>query len=61
MPKYNLIYYATASKCVEVEAANLEEAAKLAEENQPWLSLCHQCSHEVELGDIYNVEVEIAG
>ena len=60
MPKYHCYAIATASKYLgEFEAKNKQEAEDMAyESDECSMSLCHQCSSEAELGDIYRIEVE---
>lgn len=62
MAKYQVYGTMSASVILGVyEAESKEEAIKMAgeDENANWMpSLCHQCSHEVELGDIYETEAE---
>ena len=44
------------------EANSEQEAIGMAEDNQEanWNpGLCHQCSNEVEIGDVYEVKAEI--
>lgn len=40
-----------ASKCVEVNAESPDEALGLAYDEAGYVSLCHQCSGEIEMGD----------
>jgi hypothetical protein len=59
MKRYHAYAIATASKYLgEIEAEN-EEAAKEAayEHDQCEMSLCHHCS-KIDLGDIYEIQVE---
>ena len=45
----------------EYEAESADEAEKMAEDNDDakWYpSLCHHCSSEIDVGDIYEVHVE---
>lgn len=51
MPRYAVNYINTASRVVEVDAANKEEAAKKADEALGVPSLCHHCAGEMDLGD----------
>lgn len=62
MPKYNVYSMATASIFLgEFEAETEEQAIELAvKENPPHVSLCHQCSGEIEIGDFYQEEAEIS-
>lgn len=54
MAKYLVFGLASATVSDEVEAASPEEAV----ENAVLLpSICHQCSHKVELGDVYEISV----
>lgn len=55
MSKYRVTMFFTASKTVVVEAETKEEAIETAEVEESWISLCHQCAHEVDDG------LEIAG
>lgn len=62
MTKYNVWGSVGADKLIGTyEADSPEEAEKMADKDPEadWsTSLCHQCSHEVELGDIYKTYVE---
>ena len=62
MKKYIVYGLMTASiKLGEYEAEDKEEAIKKAEDDPEanWTaSLCWQCAGEVELGDVYEVEVD---
>lgn len=62
MPKYRVYGVLSASVVVgEYEAETEEEAIEMANEDQDanWMpSLCHQCSREVALGDVYKAEAE---
>jgi len=62
MAKYQVIGNITASIIVgEYEADSPEEAIEKAEEdkNAFWMpTLCHQCSNEVSLGDVFETEAE---
>lgn len=64
MPKYRVYAIATASWVLgEYEAETPEEAEKMVDDDQTaemYKSLCHQCSAEVEVGDAYKFEVELA-
>ena len=57
MKKYHVAmpFYATAF--IKVEAENEEEAIEKAEREIGYPTLCHQCSHDVEMGEP-NYEVE---
>ena len=56
--KYQVILTIDASIDIEVEADSEEEAEQLAYEKAKRPCLCHQCSREVQLGDIMDaVEV----
>ena len=48
--KYQVYMTACASTSVEVEAENVEDAIEAAHD-AVYVSLCHQCSGEVEIGD----------
>lgn len=55
MAKFLVTFLIDASKTIEVDADD-EEAAKTA----AWdvidvPSLCHQCSHEIDMGDAYKI------
>ena len=62
MKKYSVIGIISASIYIgEYEAESEEAAEEMAEkdENANWSpSICHQCSGEVEVGDVYKVIVE---
>lgn len=61
MSKYKVFGHLSAFILIgEYEAESKEAAEKMAEndDSADWYpSLCHQCSSEVELGDINKVEV----
>ena len=48
--KYKVYLNGHASASVEVEADDIDEAREKAE-NEVYVSLCHQCAHEVEVSD----------
>lgn len=54
MAKYLVFGLAVATVSNEVEASSPEEAVENADLSP---SLCWQCSHEVELGDVYEISV----
>ena len=54
MAKYLVFGLVGATVSNEVEASSPEEAVENAELSP---GLCHQCSHEVELGDVYEISV----
>jgi len=60
MKKYRVYGIMTASVFLGAyEAEDSEAAIKLAEEddNANWMpTICHQCSHEVELNEIYETD-----
>jgi hypothetical protein len=57
--KYRVWFTVYASTAVEVDAENEEEARQKAEEVVYRPSLCHQCSDELEMGDVGDIfEVE---
>lgn len=62
MSKYKVYGHLSASILIgEYEAESKEAAEKMAEndDHADWYpSLCHQCASEVDLGDIYKVEVD---
>lgn len=60
--KYSVYGIMTASKFVgEYEANSEEEAKEKAQETGDChVSLCWQCSHEVDVGDIYEYQAEEA-
>lgn len=58
MARYRVLFQATASGSIEVEvpdqpgASEAERDAAIEKASQEfWASLCHQCSHEITLGD----------
>lgn len=59
MPKYEVYAIFNASKYLgTVEADNADDAAeKLAEE--AYVSICHQCSNEIEIGDCNLIEAQL--
>jgi len=50
----------SASVCVTVEAETKEEAEDKAASELDCPTLCHQCAREIDLGDIYEFQVEEA-
>ena len=54
--RYRVMALMHANAITDVVEANTSEEAIDAYEG--WPSLCHQCSNEVELGDIYGFIVE---
>ena len=62
MKKYIVYGLISASKKIgEYEAKSEEEAIEMAEKdkNANWdYSICHQCSSEIEIGDMYEVHAE---
>ena len=61
MPKYRTYGLFTASKSLgEVEADTPDKAREKAfETGDSYVQICHQCSREIDLGDMYDVEVEL--
>lgn len=55
MTLYGVMFTATASRLEKVEADSPEEAREKARAGV-YVSLCHQCAHEVELGDFEDDE-----
>ena len=52
MTKYYVTVIFDASKQIEVEADSPEDAAQKAyESDECYVSLCHRCSHEIDMGD----------
>lgn len=49
--KWFVVFNVYASTSMQVEADTEEEARELAEQNVH-VSLCHQCSREVDIGDV---------
>ena len=60
--KYKVYGIMTASTVIGTYEAQTEEEATEKAENDPDgnydPSLCHQCAHEVELGEIYKTEAD---
>ena len=42
-----------------VEAKDKDEAKEKAWELDTYASLCHQCADEIELGDAYEIQIEV--
>jgi len=63
MPKYRVYGVMTASAVIgEYEANDEEEARELADMDKQagWHpSVCHQCAGTIDLGDIYESQVEL--
>jgi hypothetical protein len=63
MPKYHVYAAATGTIYLgEYEAETPEKAVEMAENSDKCATptLCHQCSREVDLGDIHSVEAELS-
>ena len=59
--KYRVIFTVDATCSVEVEADSEEEAKEKAWEEASAPTVCHQCSNELEVGDIMDcIDVEEA-
>ena len=60
MPKFAVYALYHASKYIgEYEAENEEDAIeKAGEDADGFISLCHQCAGEVEIGDLVDFHVE---
>lgn len=60
MPKYAVYAIATVSKLIaEVEAENEKEAiAKAYEVGDAHISVCHHCASSIDVGDVYEEQVE---
>ena len=58
--KYRVYGIASASKYMgEFEAGSKEEAEEIAwKEGDYHIGLCHHCAGEIDIGDIYEVQVE---
>lgn len=61
MPKYRIYGMIAASKCFGVIEADSKEDAesKAWEEYDCNISLCYQCSHEIDADEIYKMEAEL--
>jgi len=64
MPKYNIIGILSASMfCGTVVAKSEEEALSKAVEGgsafETNVSLCNECSNQVDIGDVYKFEAEL--
>jgi hypothetical protein len=59
MPKYNVYAKATASQYVGQFEAESPEAAENLAAKKAYMSICHHCSQDIELGDIDEFEVEL--
>jgi len=61
MKKFRVYGIITASTCIgEYDAETAEEAEKMAWEDAGYPSICYQCSKEIDLGEIYELQVEEA-
>ena len=57
--KYSIVALYGASKYLgTVEAESAEEAKAKGEEMETYVSLCHQCAGEIDLGDCYDIVAE---
>jgi hypothetical protein len=52
MRRYSVIITVDASVTVEVDAENEEQAKELAMEQASHPCICHQCSNEIDIGDL---------
>lgn len=52
MKRYSVIVTVDASVYIEVDAENEDQAKEIAMEKVSSPCLCHQCSREVDIGDI---------
>lgn len=52
MPQYRVTFLVDASVSILVDAENEEQAKEKAWEEASSPTLCHQCSDELEVGDI---------
>lgn len=57
MARYLVTLVYSASRAIEVEAET-EEAAINQAYTDSYVTLCHQCAHEIDLGECYDHEVE---
>ena len=55
MKKWAVTLLVDASVFVEVEAETEDEAKTKAWEQAPSPSVCHQCSRDLEIGEIYEI------
>ena len=64
MTKYVVYGVASATIIVgEYDASSQEDAIKAAEQDRnadTHIGLCHQCSHRVDVGDVYEFQAEEA-
>ncbi len=60
MPKFALYAMFTASKSLGEFVAETEaRAIAMAEESgELYVSICHQCAREIDLGDCYEIQAE---
>lgn len=60
MPKYRVYAIMTAARLVgEFEAEDADSAEDMAAASEDyWVSLCHQCAREIDLGEAYRFEAE---
>ena len=60
MPKFSVYALYTASRHIgEFVAETADEAEVLADKEGDFsVSICHQCSREIDIGDCYKTEVE---
>lgn len=59
--RYEVTLLVDASRFVEIDATSPEEAAELADAKYGHVNLCHQCTDEIETGDIYGAHVYLNG
>lgn len=55
MPRYGVLFTTSASSVVEVDADS-PEAAREKARKEVGVTLCHQCAHELNLGDFEDDE-----
>ncbi len=62
MPKFTAHAMYTASKYLGTfEAGTKAEALKMADaKDDTYVTLCHQCADDVELGDYYEIQIDEA-
>ena len=61
MKKYIAYAMATAAKKMGVvEAKSIDEAREKAYELDHHFHICHECNRGFEIGDVYDIEVELA-
>lgn len=60
MPKFHVTAMIAASKYIGVFDAETAEAAKKMAEDEAdcYVNICHQCAKEIEIGEVYDFDMD---